>query len=336
MKILFDSEVLAGASTTLAPFPEKEGADEHTHAGGPGHTHQTMLGDAFERAAMPVLESLMEDLGDTSVRIVLADNRGRSLRRWVPQTSEHEVTANHWAPCPGSSAAAPINDPRVGRPLATLHLTSTTRGPSNVMVALAKRAVREIEDRLLDSAGASDRKLREYFLRARRSARGPLLVVSETLVMANSTAGGLVTDEDERLLRHYASSVAPGASLHVPVVVLANGTSTELRCEPILDRGVRIGAVVRLAPHSSPAHSRSILTAPRDKSAFGWASITDTERTVGQLVADGLTNREIGVRLFVSHHTVDSHLRSIFRKLSVNSRVELTRLVLEREVQPAH
>jgi DNA-binding CsgD family transcriptional regulator len=45
------------------------------------------------------------------------------------------------------------------------------------------------------------------------------------------------------------------------------------------------------------------------------------------LVAQGLTNREAGERLFLSHHTIGYHLRSIFTKLGVHSRVELARLV---------
>jgi DNA-binding CsgD family transcriptional regulator len=39
-----------------------------------------------------------------------------------------------------------------------------------------------------------------------------------------------------------------------------------------------------------------------------------------------LSNREVAERLFVSPHTVNSHLRHVFGKLDVNSRVELTRL----------
>jgi DNA-binding CsgD family transcriptional regulator len=50
-----------------------------------------------------------------------------------------------------------------------------------------------------------------------------------------------------------------------------------------------------------------------------------------ELVAEGLTNRETGERLFLSHHTVGFHLRSIFCKLDVSSRVELTRLAIEHD-----
>jgi DNA-binding CsgD family transcriptional regulator len=58
----------------------------------------------------------------------------------------------------------------------------------------------------------------------------------------------------------------------------------------------------------------------------GWAAMTDSELAVARLVAQGFTNREVAERLFVSHHTVSSHLRHVFAKLDVNSRVELTRV----------
>jgi DNA-binding CsgD family transcriptional regulator len=67
-----------------------------------------------------------------------------------------------------------------------------------------------------------------------------------------------------------------------------------------------------------------------EKPATGWAAMTKSELAVAQLAADGLTNREISERLFVSPHTVNTHLRHVFAKLGVNSRVELTRLATER------
>ena len=66
----------------------------------------------------------------------------------------------------------------------------------------------------------------------------------------------------------------------------------------------------------------------------GWESLTESEHRIAVLVAEGLTNQETGARIFVSRHTVDFHLRQIFRKLRISSRVELTRTVLEHGGTP--
>lgn len=67
----------------------------------------------------------------------------------------------------------------------------------------------------------------------------------------------------------------------------------------------------------------------RERTADGWGSLTGTEQRISCLVAQGLTNRRIADQLFISVHTVAYHLRQIFRKLNVRSRVELARHVLE-------
>jgi DNA-binding CsgD family transcriptional regulator len=59
----------------------------------------------------------------------------------------------------------------------------------------------------------------------------------------------------------------------------------------------------------------------------GWGALTAAELAVARLVAEGLTNREVADRLFLSPHTVNSHLRHMFTKLGIHSRVELVRLV---------
>jgi DNA-binding CsgD family transcriptional regulator len=61
---------------------------------------------------------------------------------------------------------------------------------------------------------------------------------------------------------------------------------------------------------------------------LGWPSLTRSERELAELVGDGLTNKEAAARLFVSRHTVDAHLRRIYRKLDISSRVQLARVVV--------
>jgi DNA-binding CsgD family transcriptional regulator len=58
---------------------------------------------------------------------------------------------------------------------------------------------------------------------------------------------------------------------------------------------------------------------------FGWASLTVTENRIVGLVRDGLTNREIGIRLFVSPRTVQTHVSHILQKTGLRSRVEIAR-----------
>jgi predicted ATPase/DNA-binding CsgD family transcriptional regulator len=56
----------------------------------------------------------------------------------------------------------------------------------------------------------------------------------------------------------------------------------------------------------------------------GWDSLTPTELRVVELVAEGLTNPQIGERMFVSKATVKTHLAHIFKKLDVRNRAELS------------
>ena len=62
----------------------------------------------------------------------------------------------------------------------------------------------------------------------------------------------------------------------------------------------------------------------------GWESLTDAGRAASELVAEGLNNREVASRMYVSINTVAFYMRQAYRKLSIGSRVELTRIVLEQ------
>jgi DNA-binding CsgD family transcriptional regulator len=100
----------------------------------------------------------------------------------------------------------------------------------------------------------------------------------------------------------------------------------------------RVGATQDAARLRSSLRALGIRrrVATAEKPVTGWAAMTKSELAVAQLVANGLTNREIAERLFVSPHTVNTHLRHVFAKLQVHSRVDLTRLSTERNSADAH
>ncbi|MEV0776479.1 AAA family ATPase [Streptomyces sp. NPDC050428] len=71
-----------------------------------------------------------------------------------------------------------------------------------------------------------------------------------------------------------------------------------------------------------------------ERATSGWESLTGAELRVVRAIVDGRTNREAASVLFLSPHTVDSHLRRVFSKLDINSRVELTKHFLAHEPFP--
>ena len=95
------------------------------------------------------------------------------------------------------------------------------------------------------------------------------------------------------------------AALATYEAVGANGDATRVRAS-LRERGVRLG--VRGA---------------RQRPTTGWDSLTPTERKVVALAAEGLTSRQIGDRLYISTFTVGSHLRHVYQKLGISSRLQL-------------
>ncbi len=61
----------------------------------------------------------------------------------------------------------------------------------------------------------------------------------------------------------------------------------------------------------------------RKRPSSGWASLTPAERDVVRLVSEGLANKDIAARLFVSPRTVETHLTHVYTKLGLGSRVQL-------------
>jgi predicted ATPase/DNA-binding CsgD family transcriptional regulator len=91
------------------------------------------------------------------------------------------------------------------------------------------------------------------------------------------------------------------------------------RFEAELSAGARLSrdAAVRLAL----GEPGQVAAATPDRAGVGL--LAKREMEVARLVADGLSNKEIGARLFISEHTVDTHVRSILNKLGCSSRAQI-------------
>jgi transcriptional regulator of acetoin/glycerol metabolism/DNA-binding CsgD family transcriptional regulator len=327
------------------------------------------------RAAAPVLDQLASDLAPSRMAILLTDEEGRIVDRRVSEAwllgdvdrillapgfvyAEDAVGTNGMGTalaqrCPTlvqgeehfadaltgvSCAGAPIADPRSGRTLGVLDLTCPATEATALMLPFVVRAAREIEQRLVEDTRVSERLIVQRFLQERRRVKGPLVFLTDRTMVTNAAADRLVEPDDEVVLRECAEQLSRGEHGQRPGLVLSGGVEVNVRSEPIVEAGQQLGIMLTLSPVAAASAVRHRFE--RGSAAFGWESLTDTERSVVDLVARGLTNREAAERLFLSHHTVGFHLRSIYRKLGVSSRVALTRLVLgqgsDRDVrQPA-
>ncbi|HEX6129751.1 MAG TPA: AAA family ATPase [Candidatus Limnocylindria bacterium] len=92
----------------------------------------------------------------------------------------------------------------------------------------------------------------------------------------------------------------------------------------VLDQAIQIFDKLGAQPAANRAREELRRARPRRRSDD---SLTDTERQVAVLVAQGLTNREIAAQQFTTVTTVEAHLTRIYSKLGIRSRTDLARLV---------
>jgi DNA-binding CsgD family transcriptional regulator len=108
------------------------------------------------------------------------------------------------------------------------------------------------------------------------------------------------------------------------------------RARGLLEQAVstyeRLGAARDLARAEAALRQAGIRRGrrgPRGRPRTGWHSLTPTERSVAELVTEGLSNPRIGDRLYISRRTVQTHLAHVFAKLDLTSRAQLAAVVTQ-------
>ena len=168
------------------------------------------------------------------------------------------------------------------------------------------------------------------------------MAVNERTMITNLAASELLQPSDRRLLWEQVTKASSDIG-ETTTLVLCSGVEVTISAQLVGGQLAPQGAVLHLsvefpARGASPVRLVPVVDTdeplarkrPMDPSLMtGWTDLTDTERTVAELVARGMTNKQAGRLMFLSRHTVDYHLRRVFRKLGVNSRVELARALGE-------
>jgi len=182
---------------------------------------------------------------------------------------------------------------------------------------------------------AGDARLCDAVVRAARdrACRNPDI---RTVTVAALHAGALANGDAQSLAQAEREHTDPWAAAWAAedagrcIAKHAGSTPAVIEhLETALRRFSLIGAerdatrVLRCLKAMGVRHRRDPRTTDRQDS---WASLTDKQRAIAYLAAQGMTNRQVAARVHLSPHTINYHLRQVFRKLDVRSRIELARL----------
>lgn len=165
----------------------------------------------------------------------------------------------------------------------------------------------------------------------------------DAITAAAAHCGGVVSGDPDRLARAAQTHPDPWAraSAAEDLGMILAATTDHGQAVMHLDNALggygsagaeRDLARVRRRLRRLGVRRRNWMTA--DRPAAGWGSLTEAELATCSLVAQGLTNQQVAEQMYVTANTVAFHLRQVYRKLGISSRVELARLFAEQPSGP--
>lgn len=256
-------------------------------------------------------------------------------------------------PDPGQAAQAGTAGPEWRVNLVAAKITEASSGPMAAMTGLAPfyRALADHRWMLIAEPGTAPWLVRVALAAGDRGSAEQAAAAAAGLAAANpgfptvlasaAHAGGLLAAEPGRISeavhQHTDLWARASAAEDLGVLQLRDGSTPVAGAVASLDdaldgyqRGGAVRDAARVRRRLRQAGVRRRHWTTNRGPEIGWDSLTDTERSISDLVSQGLSNQEVALRKYVSVHTVAFHLRQVFRKLSITSRVELARIVIEQ------
>lgn len=305
---------------------------------------------AEARAAAETALSAVDELGQGDFAAVTAIT---TLGRVAVLTGDEEAMAAAERDAHKMQASRSASVRSAGAWLAAL-IADSAGEPGRAMAVLAEGASRfddagpwsgsplDLADvpwfvRVALRAGHRDRAERAAATAGRRAEANPDVPL---FVAAHAHARGLLLQDGEELVRAASLFEAAQRPLARASALEDAGHVTAGRDREeavrLFETAMRVNdeagaqrdaARVRSALRELGVHRRR---STRPGTGQGWQALTPSELEVVRLIAQGATNRAAAERLYVSPHTVSTHLKHAFTKLGVTSRLELARITLTR------
>jgi transcriptional regulator of acetoin/glycerol metabolism len=276
------------------------------------------------RLARPVLADLADSLADTDTAVFLSDTHARLLTCWVPDSvlrrkmddvrsepgyrfdeestgtnavgtaleegrataivgAEHFSELMHDAAC----VAVPIHHPVTRRVVGVVDLTCLLGNANGMLLPVARRCARDIEEQLFGAARTNDQLLLAKF-RARASATGRAVFVAgpDTLIANSAAASALNGVNTDELWASVQDVATTGQERRVQLANIANpGHGTNAKFIPVVKGGEVCGVVTELSPRA-------------DRNLVETQSLAiEARTTLGELVGSSVATIELRDRL---------------------------------------
>jgi DNA-binding CsgD family transcriptional regulator len=270
-----------------------------------------------------------------------------ALRRGDIAAAAHHI-ASHPAPVPHY----PGLYARTETALAQARLTEARQGPAAAIGHLRQACadLAALPRLLLGDPAVAAWLVRTALAAGDSQLAATVATATEALAAANSgypavTAAaahskGLLSQDPDRLAQAAAQYPDPwaraSAAEDLAVLRLAHGDRDQAigHLTQAIHGYQQVGAATDMARIRRRLRKLGVRrrhwTQSASRPVSGWHSLTDIERIASELVAQGLNNQQVANQMYISVHTVAFHMRQIFRKLGIGSRVELARIVLQQ------